>query len=444
MKKLISLVLALVMVMGLAASASAASITITPPSNAGGTETGITYIAYKIFDATISGNNVAYTIKNDSPYYDTIAAATEYFTLTEVAGAEGTFVVTATAAYTAEVADTFADTLKAVVADAAGTLTKQTDGTYKLDGLADGYYLVTSSVGADLILDTIGDITVTTKNTYPSQEKKVEGMDETTADMGEVLNFTITVNIPANAVGEIVVHDKMTGLEYQSMTEESGISVATFELGDDCAVHFTLSDDFVAANKGQSVTIAYKAKVTADVANNESWLVDDTYTTTTDHVDVYSTDVVINKVIAGTTTPLKGAEFVLMNATNQYYKVDNNGNVTWVGTQADATKVTTDDMGYAEFTDIADGTYYLVETKAPTGYNLLTEKVPVTVTATKGTNEEGNTVVVDITVKVENNSGTELPSTGGMGTTMMYIAGGLLVAAAVVLLIAKRRMNAAE
>ena len=298
MKRIASILLALVMLLSLATTASAASITITPPTlPEGAEETGITYTAYIIFDATITYQDdgtiesVAYTIQKSSPYFQTISDS-GYFTLTASAGDADTYVVEAKDTYTETVADSFADTLKAVAADAAGILTKQADGTYKLDGLADGYYLVTSTVGSDLILDTIGDITVNTKNEYPTLDKKVEGKDDyTTADMGEVLTFTIDVKIPADAVGEIVVHDTMTGLAYQSMTAVDGITETVTGLDDGCAVHFTLTADYIAAHKGTTITITYTAMVTADVANNESWLVDDTYTSTPDDTDVYSTDI---------------------------------------------------------------------------------------------------------------------------------------------------------
>ena len=73
---------------------------------------------------------------------------------------------------------------------------------------------------------------------------------------------------------------------------------------------------------------------------------------------------------------------------------------------------------------------------APTGYNMLKEPVTVDV---KGS----DTVVGSLTVteEVSNQSGTELPSTGGMGTTLFYVLGGVLVAAAVVLLVTKKRMH---
>ena len=437
MKKFSAILLAVIMMLSF--SAMAASITITPPNANGGSETGITYTAYKIFDATISGTNVSYTIESTSPYFTTIQAATDYFTLTKAAGSDTTYVVTVKDAYTDSAANSFADTLKGVEATAAGTLTKQDDGNYKLGNLVNGYYLVTSSVGSDLILDTIGDITVATKNEYPTLDKKVNGSENTTADMGAILPFTIDVKIPEDAVGEIVVHDKMTGLVYQEMTAVSGINVTSTGLNDGCSVHFTLTAEYVKSNRGKTISFTYTAKVTADAANNEAWLTDDTYTSNKDggDVEVLSTDIAITKVDkTNNATKLAGAEFVLKNGADKFYRVDAQGNVTWVATQAEATVKTTDVNGAAEFENIANGTYYLVEIKAPTGYNLLTDPVEVVVTASKDDN--GN--VIDIPATVENSTGSELPSTGGMGTTLFYVVGSLMMATAVVVLVAKKKV----
>lgn len=436
MKKIISLILALVMIMGLAVSASAASITITPPAVNDGTETGITYTAYKIFDAayTADKTGVAYTIESDSPYYNTVKDS-GYFTLTLAAGSTTTYVVTAKDTYTKEVANTFADTLKAVSATAAGTLTKQSDGTYKLDNLADGYYLVTSSVGSDLILEAVGDAEATAKNEYPTLTKEV---DKATADMGATLTYTLKINIPEDAVGEIVVHDTMTDVTYASMTEVEGITVAECN---NCTKAFTLSADYVKAHKGEEITITYKGTFNADdIATNEAYLVDDTFTSKKEKVETLTTDIVINKVISGTTTPLENAKFVLKNGNDEnakFYKVDENGAVTWVDAQKEATEVTTASDGTAMFENIANGIYYLVETEAPAGYNLLTAPVKVEVTAVKNT--EG-TAVADIPAQVENSTGSALPSTGGMGTTLFYVIGGLMMAGAAVLLVTKKRM----
>lgn len=94
--------------------------------------------------------------------------------------------------------------------------------------------------------------------------------------------------------------------------------------------------------------------------------------------------------------------------------------------------------------------YYLYETKAPAGYNRLTEPVKFRINATytsAGSRPDVLTKVGDeaavtgLKVSVENNAGTTLPSTGGMGTTVFYVVGGGLMAVAVVLLVTKKRME---
>lgn len=133
-----------------------------------------------------------------------------------------------------------------------------------------------------------------------------------------------------------------------------------------------------------------------------------------------------------------------VNYTKLYYKADEtSGEVTWVA-EADrdtaATKVITDADGATSFDGIADGTYYLEEVKAPAGYNLLTAPVTVTV---KGTNDTGTVVEANLTAtaKIANNTGSLLPSTGGVGTTMMFIVGGALALGAAVLFVTKKRMS---
>ena len=174
-------------------------------------------------------------------------------------------------------------------------------------------------------------------------------------------------------------------------------------------------------------------------------------------------------------TKLSGAEFkVFQGATKpgdndlKWYKWDDtNKKVTWVAKAASDTFVSADgkfnpQVGGLEASK--NGTKYgLLETKAPTGYNLLAdpiivtltgaynengEQVNATITADQGTVSGGNidltttpaTQPVD-TIPVENKSGTELPSTGGIGTTLFYVIGTLLVLSAGVLLVTKRKMT---
>ena len=100
------------------------------------------------------------------------------------------------------------------------------------------------------------------------------------------------------------------------------------------------------------------------------------------------------------------------------------------------------------------GIYYLEETEAPVGYNKLDKPIEVKITATsddatgvsetveyRNQNDSTYTSATNATVKVLNEAGTQLPSTGGIGTTIFYVIGGGLMAVAAVLLVTKKRMN---
>lgn len=117
--------------------------------------------------------------------------------------------------------------------------------------------------------------------------------------------------------------------------------------------------------------------------------------------------------------------------------------------------------GQLNIKGLKDGTYYLYETVAPDGYNKLTEPIKIEITASKdsdvpngkvsatltgaatGTITEVNNGILD-KVTVVNNAGSQLPSTGGMGTTLFYIIGGVLMAGAAVVLVIKKKRSSAE
>ena len=112
--------------------------------------------------------------------------------------------------------------------------------------------------------------------------------------------------------------------------------------------------------------------------------------------------------------------------------------------------ITTGNSGELVINGLADGTYYLTETKAPRGYNLLREPVNVTIghkdangklTETSFVADQTQTDTSGV-VKVENNAGAELPSTGGIGTTAFYVLGSAMALGAVILLVTKKRMAA--
>ena len=189
----------------------------------------------------------------------------------------------------------------------------------------------------------------------------------------------------------------------------------------------------------------------------------DTGKTPSDKVIVFTYELDTTKVDgANNTTPLKDAEFILLNSDkSKGAKIENGKFAGWVN-EDEATVLKTSDSGLIEIKGLDDGTYYLKETKAPSGYNKLQDPVEVIITATTQNNQdwtnkeadkaltslnvtadgkagEGNTTTGVASIKIANNKGSNLPSTGGIGTTIFYIVGGILMVGAAVLLITKRR-----
>ncbi len=165
------------------------------------------------------------------------------------------------------------------------------------------------------------------------------------------------------------------------------------------------------------------------------------------------------------TKVLEGAQFILSDelgyAITFLYDEDSDTYEEWDGT-TDGTTTTTITVADGEINiwGLGAGTYTLTETVAPDGYNLLDEPVKIVIDTAdngwtvivNGTTSVGafnsddaeideHGVAVMPTVTIENNAGTELPSTGGMGTTIFYVIGAILVCGAGILLITRRRMS---
>ena len=123
----------------------------------------------------------------------------------------------------------------------------------------------------------------------------------------------------------------------------------------------------------------------------------------------------------------------------------------WTDDITQASVLDTDAKGALKVKGLDEGIYYLKETKAPTGYNLMETPVQIKIipSYTASGDEMSVTVSYEVdsiaqssdTVGVRNSSGSTLPVTGGVGTTMFYVVGGLLIAAAGVMLISKRRVE---
>lgn len=486
-RKLTSLLLALVMVFALAVTVAAdgttgttgtGSITVDNPIE------GQTYTAYKIFDVVYdeaTPKHYSYTIEGGSEWFKTVEtyANTEGggLTLTLVKGTT-TYVVTTTDAFSAP---PFADALKAAVNGKTGRTLAVAGGKATVTGLDLGYYFVTSSTDALCNLTTTNPaVIIHDKNEMPFEKKD----DKVSAEVGETVNYTIKGKVPDHTgftKYTYLITDTMSeGLTFK---QDVTVTVGGTDVTSACTITYNVDNN---ANKftvsipvrdytiGAEILVTYTALVNenavAKISKNSATLTysnnpsDSTKTDTTTTVEetVYSSKIAIEKVeklaADATATPkkLKDAEFVLYKKAPtdadpnaiQYYKkwddTDTTKAVSWVNTIAEATTVKTDENGEASFEGLANGTYYLVETKAPAGYNQLTEAQKVEVHDGEHNAPVTSETQLTVTAKVENQAGTLLPSTGGMGTTIFYVLGAVLVVGAGVLLVTKKRMSQSE
>ena len=340
---------------------------------------------------------------------------------------------------------------------------------------------------------------VVQKAEYPTLEKTD---DDDSVQVGQTVTYTLTSKVPDTTGFDtftFTMHDQMTdGLTFggaSSITVKIGESTIVPASGEKAYTFAeeTPDSDYETAfsisipvkdyqeHIGETITVTYTATVDSDavaqVEKNKATLEysnnpkDSSKKTTTppDEEEVFTAKIVINKYDGtNSNAKLADAKFVLRcktvtdtgdaakAETGKYYKKAADGTVSWVAETAvdakvtasnaalesditsAATVVTTDENGAADFSGLENGEYELIEVAAPAGYNQV-KGVAATVTV-EGTSE--NTASLTVTADIENNSGAELPSTGGIGTSIFYVAGSILVRAAAILLVTKRRMSA--
>lgn len=470
LKRAASLLLALVMALALAAPAFAAdegSITVDNPQK------DQDYTAYKIFDVAYNDGKSAYsyTIDSSSEWFGTVDtyAKTENSGLTlEKVGETTIYNVSVDKAKFS--APAFAEALKAAVEGKDGTKLTADGTVVSAKNLPLGYYFVTSSTGALCNLTTTNpNVTIHDKNDVPFDKTD----DKQSVEIGETVNYTITGKVPDTTgfkTYKYQITDTMsTGLTFNNDVKVyvGGTEITenfTLKTGADAGGKaFVLDIDVMELTAGAKIEVKYSATVNenavAKIEKNHATLdysndPNDSSKTTPreDEETVYSAKLVIDKYETDNKdAKLAGAKFVLYKevtesgtTTKLYYKYTEataaeKAKVEWVDDKAQATEVTTGSDGAANFVGLKDGTYYLEETEAPAGYNRLKDPVTVKINGENAT--EANPSALTHTEGVANNTGTELPSTGGMGTTVFYVIGSILVLAAVVLLVTKKRMT---
>lgn len=372
--------------------------------------------------------------------------------------------------------------------------------TVEFTGLDLGYYLVDSSVGALCSLTTTNETAVVNeKNNVPTINKYVHKANgeflspnvmkkNYTAFYGETITFNVVINNFKGA-DNLIIKDNF-GDKIKLVTTSDGNFVPTITLCKfnndqlEDVINLRNNTDFTITKNDTDFTIkfleadnkklqehldfdlfiTYNAVVNSgvgieDIVNTAILTYGDN-NTTQDKAYVGSLNIPVLKYTkhGGTVKNLADAQFGLYkeqncenvlkftkdNTTNSY-NYDTNGDVT--------TTLTSDENGKIQIKGLAEGTYYLKEIKAPKGYNLLKNPIEVTIvpvvdtttnkiTAEKITVKKDGTTKEVTKVEVENNTGSLLPSTGGMGTTLIYLIGGALVLGSGIVLANKKRAKA--
>lgn len=444
LNKVLVVLLSAIMVLAMSASVFAASVEVTPPENATGDNT---YTVYKVFDVTGSGDAVAYKLVGNDTLSEAMTsagfkAANGYVTLPN-AGDELT---------SAQI-----EAIKGFVTedDIVGTIT--TTGTTKgsLSGLDKGYYYVTTTTGSVVMIKTAADeAKINDKNTITVVDK-VAGSNfdaeskKAIASVGTDLPFTATITVGKGA-HDVVFTDTMVGMTFNEDSlkiDNAAVTDAVAEVtatANGFKVEFT--DAYINARNttGEStIVLSYSGKVTAealtvDAANNTASVKTGDGNENTSRVDVFNAQLTVTK-LDGENKPLEDAGFKLMNADGKYYIKAADGSISW-GTEADATEVlanTGDDKNVAVFTGLGVGTYTLVESTVPAGYNKADDQT-VTVAMSDVT---GEALTLAKEAEVVNQAGAVLPGTGGIGTTIFYVLGSLLVIGCGIVLVSRRRME---
>ena len=486
MKKLFAVLLALALVLSMGTIAFAADTGSITISNA---LEGATYNIYKMFDfVPVEGS------ATQGRY--TVVAGWEDFLAGAGAAYLKTNAETGTIEWNGEESDARkAELAKAAVAYAkdkkiAATATKSAtaDGAVTFDGVDLGYYAIDTSLGTICALTNVDNtFELHEKNAKPDIDKEVlEDRNNTWGEVNDsnidqIIEYKATITVGLGATN-YVMHDTMEKgitFNYNPVADDKTDNDVVVKLDDGTdvdAANYTVvypatdghtfdvkfEDSFIEGlAQGEEIEVYYyaylneDAKIAYDGGNiNEVYLTygeDHTWETGKHYTSTYTWKIDVLK-FADTDEnpefPLAGAKFKLLDAEGNVLAFTKDGNTYKIDAAGTLNEIETDETGKFEIIGLDEGKYFLRETKAPDGYNELAKDIEVTVTSTIDDQSKYDTTVTytftpaeNNVVKVENKTGSLLPETGGIGTTIFYIVGITLMLGAAIVLISKKRMK---
>lgn len=496
-KRIIALLLTAVMTMTMSVTAFAAepSCSLTVNVKGGQNLKGQTISLYKLFDLSTSKSgettNYAYTVSKTTGYKDALKSALgtslqgttdeDYANAVLNLGKDNSDAVQ-------KFANDFTATALKSKLSATKTSNKITEPktSFDFNNLTPGYYLVYVTGGKEIQSSLVTvekeTNTVNLKTEAPSITKTA---DKDTVSIGQVVKYTVTGSVPdTTGYSEYVynIHDTLSnGLDFVNdetgtPTSDGNVKVtvafkdatdastapttATIDTDNSKKMSLDLSEWVKAsqANKGKEFTVTYYAKVNkvADVSTKNNATLEygnnpgETTTTTPSEAKTPTYPLDIKKFAKTDNKMLAGAKFKLykdsvadenvikVTGSEGNYVVDPNSKNTVFESVASITG-----QNYnLHVNGLAAGTYYLVETEAPAGYNKLTAPIKVTITKTEDTEwtiSKDGTEETDKIIDVENSTGSILPSTGGMGTIAFTVVAALLVLGVAVSFIRDRK-----
>ena len=464
-----------------------------------------TYELYKVFDATYSGSNIAYsyTKKGDSdPFFAALTDDTKSpFTLTSYGEAYN--VVRKEGVSN----DAILDFIR------ANGPVKKNDGTWtagnfgdavqtktgngssiSFTGLDYGYYFIKSSLGAVVTIDSaVKEASVIDKNQKITIDKQEavdkdnngdlkweyrgqgipEGTTTPTQAVGSKVNYKLTGTVTQYSGEYKVTFLKFVDTMTEGLTPDKNVKIEID--GDDVTDNGTVTVTYDDAKNQTTIVvktvdgdnnflydanaeyvITYSATVNEkalnNVQNNEVVLYDSQETEVgKDKTEVTNFNITLEKKDGKTKDFLAGAEFKLYTAKTAgtevgvvlvtsddddetYGTKDSTVDNVYRVAKEDETPVetmVTGKTGKIVVKGLKNGSYFFEETKAPLGYNRLTERT-----------DAANINNSNVTLPVDNYSGLELPETGGIGTTIFYIVGGILIIAGVAYFMVRRKSSA--